>query len=65
MLKIFQPKTDPLLIDLISKILVYPPDERLNPLEALRHPYFDELRDKDSKINKFPLPDLFGFTKGM
>ena len=36
-------KPDPLLVDLIEKILVYDIKERLNPLEALCHPYFHDL----------------------
>jgi len=37
--KVFQKyKADPLLIDLISKLLVYAPKERLRPLETLLHP---------------------------
>lgn len=42
--KVFKAKVDPLAIDLISKILIYNPAERLNPLQALLHPYFDDLR---------------------
>lgn len=38
--KIF-PHADPLLIDLINKLLVYSPNERLTAIEALAHPYFD------------------------
>lgn len=37
-------KPDPNLIDLISKLLVYSPKDRLKPLEALNHPYFNDLR---------------------
>ncbi|CAK92753.1 unnamed protein product (macronuclear) [Paramecium tetraurelia] len=33
-------KTDPLLIDLLSKIFVFSPSKRINCSEALRHPYF-------------------------
>ena len=29
----------------MSKLLVYVPDYRLTALEALAHPYFDELRE--------------------
>jgi len=43
--KVFKPKIDPLAIDLISKLLVYPPKDRLKPLETLLHPYFNELRN--------------------
>jgi len=60
--KVFKPKTDPMAIDLISKVLVYNSKERLKPLEALLHPYFNELRNQNCKINGNPLPDLFNFT---
>jgi len=49
---------------MISKILVYNPDKRPRPLEILLHPFFDELRDKNTKLpNGNPLPELFEFTK--
>ncbi len=38
------PKADPKLIDLVNKLLVYNPNERLKAIEALSHSYFDELR---------------------
>ena len=53
-----------MLIDLISKVLVYIPGERLTPLEALLHPYFDEIRKKEFYLANFPKLDLFNFTKG-
>ena len=61
--KIFGEKTDPLLVELLSKIIVYDPNQRLKPFEALAMPYFDSLREK---INYLPngnqIPDLFNFT---
>mmetsp|Transcript_27480 Transcript_27480/g.31679 ORF Transcript_27480/g.31679 Transcript_27480/m.31679 type:complete len:393 (-) Transcript_27480:205-1383(-) len=60
--KVFKRKVDPLAIDLISKILIYPPNERIRPLEALLHPFFNELRNFGTKINDTPLPDLFNFS---
>lgn len=34
------------------------------PMEALCHPFFDELRDENTKLpNGNALPDLFNFTK--
>ena len=62
--KLFRQRTDKDAIDLISKILVYNPERRLKPFEAMLHSYFDVLRDKDTTLpNKAPLPDLFNFTK--
>ena len=58
-------RTDPHAIDFISKVLVYDPKKRLKPMEALLHPWFDELREERTKLpNGCPLPDLFNFTKG-
>ena len=45
-------------------MLVYEPDRRIRPIDALIHPYFDELRDEGLV---FPhgnlMPDLFNFSK--
>jgi glycogen synthase kinase 3 beta len=61
--KVFRSRTPPDAIDMISKILVYNPDKRPRPLEILLHPFFDELRDKNTKLpNGNPLPELFEFT---
>ena len=60
--KVFRSRTPPDAIDLISKLLVYNPERRLKPLEALCHGFFDELRDKNTRLpNGNPLPDLFAF----
>jgi serine/threonine protein kinase len=49
---------------MISKILVYNPEKRPRPLEILLHPFFDELRDKNTRLpNGNALPELFEFTK--
>ena len=50
--------------DLIGKLLVYNPERRLKPLDALCHPFFDDLRKKETRLpNGNPLPDLFAFQK--
>ena len=53
---------DPLLLDLISKILVYEPNKRITPLKALNHPYFDELKEKFDmvKLQKAKLNEIYG-----
>ena len=60
--KLFRSKTPENAINLIAKLLVYNPDQRLKPLDALCHPFFEELRDEKTRLpsgNK--LPDLFAF----
>ncbi len=62
--KVFPSRTPSDAIDFLSKILVYDPSLRYAPLEALTHPFFDELRNRDTKLpNGNPLPALFNFTK--
>lgn len=62
--KVFRSRTPADAIDLISKVLVYDPTERLRPMECLQHSFFDELREEDCKLpNGNPLPNLFNFTK--
>lgn len=61
--KVFRQKTPPEAIDLISRLLVYNPERRLTPIEALQQNFFDELRDPNTKLpNGQPLPPLFDFT---
>mmetsp|Transcript_26447 Transcript_26447/g.74881 ORF Transcript_26447/g.74881 Transcript_26447/m.74881 type:complete len:348 (-) Transcript_26447:78-1121(-) len=44
-------------IDLVSRMLAYKPKSRIAPLEALRHPFFDELHDENTRLpNGNPLP---------
>ncbi|XP_013384978.1 MAPK/MAK/MRK overlapping kinase isoform X2 [Lingula anatina] len=38
-------------IDLIYKMCAYDPDERISAKQALKHPYFKELRDADKKAH--------------
>ena len=62
--KVFRSRTPVEAVYLISKLLVYNPERRLNPIEALAHSFFDELRDKNTRLpNGNPLPDLFDFQK--
>jgi glycogen synthase kinase 3 beta len=62
--KVFRSRTPADAIDFISKVLVYDPHERLQPMECLLHSFFDELREEGCKLpNGNPLPDLFNFTK--
>lgn len=62
--KVFKSKTPPEALDLISKLLVYVPTNRLKPIEAMCHPFFDEIRDSKSVLpTGRQLPDtLFDFS---
>lgn len=52
-------------VDLLERILVYNPAERITAVDALVHPYFDELREPNTKLpTGAPLPQLFNFTAG-
>jgi len=53
-----------MFVDLISKLMLYPPRERLRPLEALSHPFFNEMREEKFTIPNVKLPNFFDFTKG-
>ena len=44
-------KVSPEGLDFISKMLTYSPIKRLKPLAGLMHPFFDDLRAKNCKIN--------------
>ena len=68
--KVFR-KAPPEAIDLISALLEYTPTQRLSAVEAMCHPFFDELRDPntrlpDSRHHNNPskdLPALFDFSR--
>eukprot|EP00160_Parvularia_atlantis_P014123 Unigene3327_Nuclearia_a/m.10207 Unigene3327_Nuclearia_a/g.10207 ORF Unigene3327_Nuclearia_a/g.10207 Unigene3327_Nuclearia_a/m.10207 type:complete len:406 (-) Unigene3327_Nuclearia_a:220-1437(-) len=51
-------------VDLITHLLEYVPHLRYSPMEALAHPFFDELRDLNTRLpTGQPLPPLFNFTE--
>ncbi len=54
-------KASDLAIDLISKTLVYNPEKRIKPLDAMMHPFFDRLRQEKLAINGHEITDLFNF----
>ena len=61
----FRHRTPREAIDFVARLLGYDPSKRPRPLEALLDPYFDELRDPETRLpNGAPLPDLFKFTEG-
>lgn len=63
-------KADSTAIDLIQKLLEYTPTQRLSAIEAMVHPFFDELRDPNTKLqdsrhtngSSKALPNLFDFS---
>lgn len=60
--KVFHKRVPAEAIDLISRLLQYSPNLRCAPLEACVHPFFDELRDPNTRLqNGHPLPALFDF----
>jgi serine/threonine protein kinase len=56
------PNEDPLLVDLMSKLLAYSPKNRIKPFHALTHPYFDDLRKHRILINNRSVVELFNFS---
>lgn len=61
--KVFRASTPPEAIDLISKMLEYDPSKRIKPMDALAHPFFDELREQSISLpDDAALPELFDFS---
>lgn len=62
--KVFRNRTPTEAIDLISKLLQYTPSQRVKPIDACTHSFFDDLRDPATVLpNQRPLPPLFNFTQ--
>lgn len=75
--KVFRSRVPAEAVDLVSKLLVYCPDERLMPMDnrkdksakesrsALGHPFFDDLRSPDFRLpDGRPLPEkIFEMTE--
>jgi len=60
--KIFHKRMPAEAVDLVSRLLQYSPKLRSTALEALIHPFFDELRDPNTRLpNGRFLPPLFNF----
>ncbi|KAJ2454201.1 glycogen synthase kinase 3 [Coemansia sp. RSA 2336] len=61
--RIFRNRASPEAIDLITKLLDYTPTKRLSAIQAMTHPFFDELRDPSTRLgNDRELPELFDFS---
>ncbi|MEW5304540.1 MAG: hypothetical protein WDW36_007145 [Sanguina aurantia] len=52
------PHVAPDCSDLVTKLLAYNPDERLSARQALRHPYFRELREAEKRHKAMLTPDV-------
>lgn len=62
--QVFRPRTAPEAIDLVSKLLEYTPEARLSAVQAMCHPFFDELRVQGARMpNGKDFPPLFDFTR--
>lgn len=49
---------------MISKLLEYTPSARLSAIQAMVHPFFDELRQEGARMpNGKDFPPLFNFTR--
>eukprot|EP01018_Ginkgo_biloba_P023713 Gb_39485 [translate_table: standard] len=60
--KVFQKRLPPEAVDLVCRLLQYSPNLRCTALDACIHPFFDELRDPNTRLpNGRPLPPLFNF----
>ncbi len=63
-MQVFRPRTAPESIDLVAKLLEYTPEARLSAVEAMCHPFFDELRVEGARMpNGKDFPLLFNFTR--
>lgn len=62
--KVFRNRpTTPEALDLLSKLVEYVPTNRLTAVEAMAHPFFDELRRPETRmLDGKELPPLFNFT---
>jgi glycogen synthase kinase 3 beta len=68
-LQVFK-KADRDALDLIEKLLEYTPTQRLSAIDAMVHPFFDELRDPATRLpdSRHPgqpskdMPPLFNFS---
>eukprot|EP00922_Rhytidocystis_sp_ex-Travisia-forbesii_P059566 GHVS01088331.1.p1 GENE.GHVS01088331.1~~GHVS01088331.1.p1 ORF type:complete len:568 (+),score=66.72 GHVS01088331.1:745-2448(+) len=62
--RVFKNRHSPDATDLLSRLLQYDPSLRLKPMQALTQPFFDEIRDQNSRLpNQRPLQNIFNFTE--
>jgi glycogen synthase kinase 3 beta len=64
LLQVFRPRTAAEAIDLVAKLLEYTPGARLSAVEAMIHPFFDELRVEGARMpNGKEFPPLMDFSR--
>lgn len=63
--KVFKSRiTTPESLDLLTKLIEYTPTLRYTAIEAMAHPFFDELRKPETRmLDGQELPILFDFTE--
>jgi len=62
--KVFQSRGTDDAYDVSSKMLEYVPTQRISAIEACVHPFFDELRDPNTRLpDNVPMPALFNLTE--
>ena len=62
--KVFRQSTPREAVHFVARLLQYDPKARPTPLGGLLDPYFDELRDPNTKLpNGNNLPEMFNFTQ--
>eukprot|EP00922_Rhytidocystis_sp_ex-Travisia-forbesii_P052954 GHVS01078544.1.p1 GENE.GHVS01078544.1~~GHVS01078544.1.p1 ORF type:complete len:320 (-),score=21.95 GHVS01078544.1:724-1683(-) len=62
--RVFKDRHSPDATDLLSRLLQYDPSLRLKPMQALTQPFFDEIRDQNTRLpNLRPLQNIFNFTE--
>lgn len=61
--KVFRSRIPQEAITLTSRLLEYTPSNRVPPLDACSYPFFDELRDSNTRLpNGRDLPPIFNFS---
>jgi len=63
--KVFRSRVPADAVDLVSNLLVYCPDERKTPMEALLHEFFNDIRNPDFRLpDGHPMPPkIFEMTE--
>ncbi|XP_076273758.1 glycogen synthase kinase 3 beta homolog shaggy isoform X2 [Rhynchophorus ferrugineus] len=62
-IRVFRARTPPEAIELVARLLEYTPSQRISPLQACAHAFFNELREPGTCLpSGNELPPLFNFT---